>query len=130
MRTPPSLPKELAFDSEKAAFTIKAALRDRRTVLSKFEAKDLLGAYGIPVVATAMAATPAEVERLAQEIIAQAGACVIKIVTDDISHTSDVGGVRLGIEHSEEAERVAADMLRRITGRMPDARIKGFTFRP
>src|SRR5690606_28108535 len=42
----------------------------------------------------------------------------------------DVGGVRLGLEHPEEAERAAADMLRRIEQIMPDARIKGFTVQP
>lgn len=129
MRTPPSLP-EFAFDSDMAGSTIRRALDADRTTLSEIEAKDLLAAYGIPVVRTSIAATPEEVGRLAEGIVAEHGPCVIKILSDDISHKSDVGGVRLGLEHPEEAERAAADMLRRIEQIMPDARIKGFTVQP
>jgi acetyltransferase len=129
MRTPPSLP-EVVFDSAGAASTIEIALGSRRSVLSEVEAKDILAAYGIPVVPTRIAASPEEVRHLAQGIIAEYGAAVIKILSDDISHKSDVGGVRLGLEHAEEAELAAADMLRRIAELMPDARIKGFTVQP
>lgn len=129
MRTPPSLP-EVVFDSAGAAATIEIALRSKRSVLSEAEAKDILAAYGVPVVPTKIAASPEEVGRLARDIIADYGASVIKILSDDISHKSDVGGVRLGLEHAEEAELAAADMLRRIAELMPDARIKGFTVQP
>jgi acetyltransferase len=129
MRTPPSLP-EFVLDSDKADATIRSALDADRTILSEVEAKNLLAAYGIPVVRTSIAATSEEVAHLADDIIAEHGACVVKILSDDISHKSDVGGVRLGLEHPEEAERAAADMLRRIEQLMPDARIKGFTVQP
>jgi acetyltransferase len=130
MRTPPSLPQELAFDSGRAETIIRGALGAGRTVLSEVEAKSLLAAYGIPVVATAVATSPEEVGRVAQGVIAEHGACVVKVLSDDISHKSDVGGVRLGLEHAEEAERAAADMLARIGRLVPDARIKGFTVQP
>ncbi len=130
MRTPPSLPQQLVFDSDKADSIIQTAVGASRSVLSEVEAKSLLAAYGIPVVQTGIAANPEQVRRLAQEIIAKHGACVIKILSDDISHKSDVGGVRLGLEHAEEAERAAADMLRRIAQLTPATRIKGFTVQP
>jgi acetyltransferase len=129
MRTPPSLP-EFAFDSDAAGSTIRGAIDADRTILSEVEAKDLLAAYGIPVVRTGIATTPEEVRHFADGIIAEHGACVVKILSDDISHKSDVGGVRLGLEHPDEAERAAADMLRRIGQLMPDARIAGFTVQP
>jgi acetyltransferase len=130
MRTPPSLPGELTFDSAKAEATIRGALHAGRTVLSEAEAKDLLAAYGIPVVPTTVATNPQEVRRMAQTIIAEHGACVIKVLSDDISHKSDVGGVRLGLEHAQEAERAAADMLARIARLMPAAKVNGFTVQP
>jgi acetyltransferase len=130
MRTPPSLPQELAFDGSGAEAIIRSALAAGRSVLSEADAKELLAAYGIPVVKTAIAATPEDVRRLAQDIIAEHGACVIKVLSDDISHKSDVGGVRLGLEHPEEAQRAASDMLARIARLMPDAKIKGFTVQP
>ena len=55
---------------------------------------------------------------------------MIKILSDDISHKSDVGGVRLGLERADEARRAAEDMLQRIARLMPAARIKGFTVQP
>jgi acetyltransferase len=129
MRTPPSLP-ELVFDSARAVAMIETAIGVKRSALSEVEAKNLLAAYGIPVVPTGIATSAEEVGRLAHDIIAEYGACVIKILSDDISHKSDVGGVRLGLEHAEEAERAAVDMLGRIKRLMPEARIKGFTVQP
>jgi acetyltransferase len=130
MRTPPSLPHELSFDSARAEATIRGALDAGRTVLSEMEAKDLLAAFGIPAVTTSIAPSPEEVRRLAQGIIAEHGACVVKVLSDDISHKSDAGGVRLGIDDAEEAERAASDMLARIARAMPGAQIKGFTVQP
>jgi acetyltransferase len=130
MRTPPSLPKDLEFDGAKAASTIRAMLDAKRSVMSEVEAKDLLIAYGIPVVPTVIASGPKQVGSLAHDTIARHGACVVKILSDDISHKSDVGGVQLGLEHAEEAERAAAAMLRRIAQHLPAARIKGFTVQP
>ncbi|HEX5958182.1 MAG TPA: GNAT family N-acetyltransferase, partial [Hyphomicrobiaceae bacterium] len=124
------LPGELTFDDAKAAVTIQESLDAGRTLLSETEAKALLAAYGIPVVPTAVASTPQEAASLARGIIAEHGACVIKILSDDISHKSDVGGVRLGLEHPEEVEQAAADMLARIAHNMPDAKIAGFTVQP
>ena len=129
MRTPPSLP-DFTFDGAAARAITRRALDADRSVLSEIEAKDLLATYGIPVVKTCVATDPAEVRRLAEDIIAAHGALVIKIVSDDISHKSDVGGVRLGLEHPEEAERAAVDMLQRISRLKPDAHIKGFAVQP
>jgi acetyltransferase len=130
MRTPPSLPDEVEFDVERANATIAAALESGRSLLSEAEAKGLLASYGIPVVPTEIAHTPAEVGRLAGRIIAEHEACVVKILSDDISHKSDVGGVRLGLQRLQEAERAAQDMLERIAATMPHARITGFTVQP
>ena len=129
-RVPPSLPLELKFDSEGADATIQTALKSGRTVLSEIEAKHLLAAYGIPVVPMKIAASPEEVREHAGKFIADNGACVVKILSDDISHKSDVGGVKLNLEHPEEAQRAAADMLHRIKQLMPSAQIKGFTVQP
>ena len=130
MRTPPSLPANLDVDKAKADATIRTASAAGRSVLSEVEGKQLLVAYGIPTVPTAVAGDPDEVGQLAFGLIAEHGACVLKILSDDISHKSDVGGVRLGLERAAEAQQAAADMLRRITRDKPDARIKGFTVQP
>jgi len=129
MRTPASLPAEVAFDAARGGDIIAAALTAHRSLLSEVEAKELLAAYGIPVVPTDVAASPAEVGRLAARIARGEQACVLKILSDEISHKSDVGGVRLGLR-ADEAERAAEDMLARISAKLPGARIKGFTVQP
>jgi acetyltransferase len=130
MQTPPVLPRELQVDRDKASATIQTAIAGGRSMLSEVEAKALLASYGIPTVPTAIAYHPDEVERLAAPFIAEHGACVVKILSDDITHKSDVGGVRLGLERAAEARQAAADMLQRIAGTKPDARIEGFAVQP
>jgi acetyltransferase len=130
MRTPPSLPEDLSADREAASAILQTVIAARRSVLSEVEAKELLAAYGIAAVPTEVARDPAAVAALAQRWIAQYGACVIKILSDDISHKSDVGGVRLGLERAEEARRAAEDMQRRIAMLLPAAQIKGFAVQP
>ncbi|MET0651300.1 MAG: bifunctional acetate--CoA ligase family protein/GNAT family N-acetyltransferase [Hyphomicrobiaceae bacterium] len=130
MRTPPSLAADLGLESDKAATIIASALAAGRTVLSEVEAKGMLAAYGIPIVPTQVARTPEEVAELAAPYIAEHGAAVVKILSDDISHKSDVGGVRLGLRSADDARRAAEDMLARIARIMPPANIDGFTVQP
>ena len=130
MQTPPSLPGGLHFDRDKASSIIETVLSSKRSVLSEVEAKALLASYGIPVVRTEIAEDPSQVEAIAKEILDTDKACVVKILSDDISHKSDVGGVRLGIKSAHEAAQVAGDMLEKISKLMPDAHIRGFTVQP
>jgi acetyltransferase len=130
MRTPPSLPGELRIDTGKAAACLGSVLAAGRTTLSEIEAKELLAAYGIPAVPTVFARDPTEVGERAAALLAQDATCVVKILSDDISHKSDVGGVRLGIEHARDARQAAADMLRHVARLVPEAKVKGFAVQP
>lgn len=130
MRTPPSLADDLGLERDKAAAIIASVLAAGRTVLSEVEAKGVLAAYGIPVVPTQVARTPAEVAAMAEPAIAEHGAAVVKVLSDDISHKSDVGGVRLGLQRADDARGAAEDMIERIARVMPQARIDGFTVQP
>jgi acetyltransferase len=129
-RTPPSMPEHPGFKTEVAVRTIVAALAAGHSTLSEVEGKALLDCYGIPVVPTEVASSPAEVATHAARWIGSHGACVLKILSDDITHKSDVGGVRLGLERAEEAEQAAQDMLGRVARLRPQARVKGFTVQP
>ena len=74
---------------------VEAARRAGRTLLSEVESKQLLEEAGIPVVPTRLATSRAEAVRIAQEIGLPA---VLKVVSPDITHKSDVGGVKVGLE--------------------------------
>ena len=56
---------------------------------------------------------------------------MVKVLSDDISHKSDVGGVRLELEHADEARQAAEDIAgARGAAARPEARIEGFTVQP
>jgi acetyltransferase len=101
-----------------------------RTVLTEPEAKAVLAAFGIPTVATRVAASPEEVADVAHALLTHGPSVVVKILSDDISHKSDVGGVRLGLRTPAEARQAAERMLLRTRELCPEARIKGFTVQP
>jgi acetyltransferase len=127
MQVPPSAPEALRFDALAADKILKDALGAKRYTLSEIEGKDLLASYGIPVVPTAIATNPAEVEAKARDILEFHRACVIKILSDDITHKSDVGGVRLALTTPAEARTAAEEMLANIAKLRPKAVIRGFT---
>ena len=130
MRTPPSLPGDLAFDAPAAGAIVQSVLRAGRTMLTEVEAKALISAYAIPTVPTKVAATPDEVGRISQDFIAGYGAVVVKFLSRDITHKSDVGGVRLDIEKADDAKDAAEAMLAKINKIVPGARIDGFAVQP
>lgn len=127
MQVPPSAPEALRFDAAEADKILGEALAGHRYTLSEIEAKRLLASYGIPVVPTEIATTPAEVETKAEAILQRHRACVIKILSDDITHKSDVGGVRLALTTALEARVAAEEMLVNIAKLRPSAVIRGFT---
>lgn len=126
METPSSIIE--GFQQDKAIAcaqkTIKSALKDKREVLTEPEAKNILSAYGIPVIDTRIAKTVDEVLSVAEEL---GFPVALKILSRDISHKSDVGGVLLGIDSSQILQLAAEGMLVRIKKSKPSARIDGFT---
>lgn len=127
MQVPPSAPEALRFDAARADEILRETLAAHRDTLSEIEAKHLLASYGIPVVPTEVATTPTEVEEKAHGILRSHRACVIKILSDEITHKSDVGGVRLALTTPLEARVAAEEMLVNIAKLRPNAVIRGFT---
>ena len=82
---------------------IDSARQSGRTLLTEVEAKQLLAAYGIPTVETHVAANEAEAVKHAEEI---GYPVVLKLLSETITHKSDVGGVQLHLVGAD-AVRVA-----------------------
>jgi acetyltransferase len=127
MQVPPSANEAMRFDAVAAHRILHDALAAGRTVLSEVEAKALLASYGIPVVATHIAADPADVEVKAREVLREHPACVVKVLSDDITHKSDVGGVRLALTTPTEARVAAEEILASVKRLRPAAVVRGFT---
>ncbi|HEU5398942.1 MAG TPA: bifunctional acetate--CoA ligase family protein/GNAT family N-acetyltransferase [Gammaproteobacteria bacterium] len=124
MQTPPSLPELFTPDTAAARAVIGRALAERREWLTEIESKALLEAYAVPTVPTRFAADADEAARVAQGF---AGPYALKIVSPEITHKSDVGGVALGLPDAAAVRAAAVTMHERVQGRRPDARLAGFS---
>lgn len=108
---------------------IAKVLHEGRSVLTELEAKALLVAFGIPVAPTIAARTPSQagVESAVMDL---GEGVALKILSPEITHKSDVGGVRLGLAGGVDTEAAAAAMLDFVRAKRPDARLDGFTIQP
>jgi acetyltransferase len=104
---------------------LDAALAEGREWLGEHEAKAVLEAYGVPVVPTR--AVPASAEAIFAAALEVGYPVALKIVSPDITHKSDVGGVRLDLRDQASLDRAVSEMLRAVKTARPDARIDGFT---
>jgi acetyltransferase len=112
---------------DRARTIVEDALAEERTLLTEAEAKRVLSAYGIPVVETVVAATP---EAAADAATRFKGPVALKILSRQITHKSDVGGVRLNLDGGAIVLTAAKDMMDAVRKRAPDAVIDGFTVQP
>jgi acetyltransferase len=124
MQTPPSLPEDGQPDREAAEAIVARVLDEGREWLSEPEAKAVLAAYGIPVVETREAADLEAAAAAADEI---GYPVAVKILSPDITHKSDVGGVQLDIKDEAQLRRRAEAMREQVGELKPEARIAGFT---
>jgi acetyltransferase len=124
METPASALADFTPATACARLVVDNALASGGTILSEPEAKAILTAYGIPTVETHIARSPAEASRLAGEMV---GPVALKILSTDIAHKSDVGGVALNLSGAFEVEKAANVMLETVARKTPEAQIQGFT---
>lgn len=120
--TPPAIPKDFAPEPEHARTLIQQVIASGRTLMTGAEAKQLLETYQIPV-------NPARICHNPDEAVAQARELgypvVMKIISPDIAHKTDVGGVMLNLSNDAEVERAFATLLERVALRRPSARLTG-----
>ena len=124
MQMPPSVAGEFVPDAAAARRVIVTVLGESRDLMTEPEAKRVLAAYGIPVVATRTARNVEEAVRVSGEV---GFPLVLKILSPDISHKSDVGGVALNLESPGDLRTAAEAMLKRCSELRPGAKLTGFT---
>jgi len=112
---------EMSVDKEIADSLIKDAISNRKRILG-LESMGILSSYGIRVVDSRIVKTLPEAVRVSEEI---GYPVVMKIVSPDISHKTDVGGIRLNLQHADDVERAYNSMVSDVHRFMPEARIAG-----
>jgi acyl-CoA synthetase (NDP forming) len=87
---------------------ISNALKEKRTVLTEVESKQLVAQAGLPVVETKLAKTKAEAVSISKRMKFPV---VLKIVSPDIIHKSDSGGVKLGLQNAAQVGRAYSEII-------------------
>jgi acetyltransferase len=124
LEAPPSLPADRAPELQKARATLERALAQGRELLTEPESKAVLAAFGLPVVETRIARDVEEAVRVAGELRYPVA---LKILSPEVSHKSDVGGVTLDVGDPETLRRAARAMAERLSEQLPEARLEGYT---
>jgi acetyltransferase len=95
---------------------------DSRTALTEIESKKIFSAYGLPVVQTELAKSEDEAAKMAEEI---GYPVVLKIVSPDILHKSDAGGVKVDIKDEAGVREAYKSILKNAKNYKADANIHG-----
>ena len=127
MEVPPPLASSLPADVASAHKLARETAAAGRSVLHESESKQLLAWFGIATPRIALAHGVEEALRLGEEI---GYPLVLKIVSPDIIHKSDVGGVVLNVRDAASLEREYRNLLTRVAVTRPDARIEGVAIQP
>lgn len=123
IETPDEVPTEARIDPERARSLLERAVATGRNWLSEVDVMQLLSCYGIPTVPTGHARDSEEAVEQAERI---GYPVALKLISPDITHKSDVGGVILDLE-SPDAVRRAVERIRDRLAEHPDkARLEGF----
>jgi acetyl coenzyme A synthetase (ADP forming)-like protein len=118
-----SVPVKFAeIEKDKVSRIIKNYLGKNKKILGEDEASEILKIYGLPVLPGSLATT----EKAAVEIAGRIGyPVVLKIMSDQLTHKSDIGGVRLNLNSATEVSRAYQEMTSSIKEKMPEADIRG-----
>jgi acetyltransferase len=127
---PPSLPEEFVPDVEGARRIVTSALQEDREWLDPIEVKQLLQAYHVGMVPTLAAANADEAAVHSASFFARGETVVLKILSRDIIHKSDVGGVVLNLTNVDSVRSATAEILARAKVKRPDARLAGVIVQP
>ena len=125
----PSLRSEPSQGHDRAlADSIVRRVRDSgRTILTEYESKQLLAAYGIPTVRTEIASGVDQAIQIAGQI---GYPVVLKLYSETITHKTDVGGVQLNLKNADEVRFAFDEIRRQVEQKMGPGHFLGVTVQP
>jgi acetyltransferase len=128
LQTPGRLPLDHEEPNiEAARLIIESALNEKRDVLTEPESIAVLEAFHVPTVRNGIARSPEEALVLA---VSMGFPIAMKIYSEDISHKSDVGGVKLNIGNAADVRGAFRSLMERVQAKRPDADLQGATIEP
>jgi acetyltransferase len=125
--TPREIPLSFAADRQQLRDSLVPLLHGGRRILSESDAKKFLAAYGIDISQSRFAATADDAVQCAQAI---GFPVVLKIVSPQITHKTDVGGVALSLQDEGQLRAAFARMMADVRRAQPSAEIEGVSIQP
>ncbi len=119
--------EETVHDKGDVTAIIDHARSTGRTILTEYESKKILAAYGIPTLETHLAATVEDAVETADKI---GYPVVIKLNSETITHKTDVGGVRLNLADGAEVRAAYETMETAVTEKAGRQHFQGVTVQP
>src|SRR4030043_63914 len=106
---------------------LKKAKKERRTLLTEIESKQLLKEAGISTIETKLAASMKEAVTLSKEF---GFPVVLKIASPDIIHKSDAGGVKVGLKNATQVSNSYREIIASVKKGHPKAAVNGVSVQP
>ena len=125
--TPKDIPVDFTYDRKALKENIYKSPIIKNRLISEADSKILLDHYGIPVTKPIVAATEDEAVEAAKKT---GFPVVMKILSPDITHKTDVGGVSLNLQSEQGVRKTWKRMTGEVKQRIPEAKIKGVTIQP
>lgn len=128
-----SIASRVAWWSERLSRGPAPSRSDRPTVPTQDRPRDErealahLARHGVPVIPTQVATTAADAGRVAAEI---GGRVAMKVLSPDIAHKTEVGGVILDVEGADAAVRAFGDIMTSVQAKAPQAQVEGVIVAP
>ena len=110
-----------------AAAIIQKVRQTGRTILTEYESKLLLNAYGIPTVETHVARSESEAAKLAEKT---GYPVVLKLFSETITHKTDVGGVQLNLRTAAAVRKAWKNIANAVREKAGAAHFLGVTVQP
>jgi len=125
--TPEELPTDVVPPKRPLLTVLRNVAAENREILTEVEAKTFLEYYNFPVVRTRTATTENDAALLASQL---GYPVVLKILSPQITHKSDAGGVALDLTNENEVREAFKEIMQRAKQYNPDADILGVTVQP
>ena len=120
--TPPEAPHRFVPKRDEAWHILRTALTEKRHYLLEHEAKDLMRCYDLPVGNSRVVKSAHDAAKAALEL---GFPLVMKIISPDALHKTEVGGVQLNINSENEAIRAYDEIISSLKKHKPDAHVVG-----
>jgi acetyl-CoA synthetase (ADP-forming) len=110
--------------TKKISEHISSAIKSGKSILTLEEAREIMELWGIPFNKSGFAVTEDEVVSLANEM---GYPVVFKVVSPQVVHKTESGGVKLDIDSEDEARKAYREIMKSVKEKVPDAEIEGIS---